>query len=47
MANKRYRYKDRVDELERERTRTKSHTRSRVEHVFTVIKLKFGYTKVR
>jgi IS5 family transposase len=47
LTNKRYRYKDRVDEVEREKNRTKSHTRSRVEHVFAVIKLKFGYTKVR
>ena len=47
LTNKRYRYKDRVDEVEREKNRTKSHIRSRVEHVFAVIKLKFGYTKVR
>src|ERR1019366_2354420 len=47
LTNKRYRYKDRVDEVEREKNRTKSRTRSRVEHVFAVIKLKFGYTKVR
>jgi IS5 family transposase len=47
LTNKRYHYKDRVDEVEREKNRTKSHIRSRVEHVFAVIKLKFGYTKVR
>jgi IS5 family transposase len=47
LTNKRYRYKHRVDEVEREKNRTKSHIRSRVEHVFAVIKLKFGYTKVR
>ena len=47
LTNQRYRYKDRVDEVEREKNRRKSHTRSRVEHVFAVIKLKFGYTKVR
>jgi len=47
LTNKRYRYKGRVDEVEREKNRTKSHIRSRVEHVFAVIKLKFGYKKVR
>jgi IS5 family transposase len=47
LTNKRYRYKDRVDEVERENNRAKSHIRSRVEHVFAVIKLKFGYGKVR
>ena len=47
LTHKRYRYKDRVDEVERAKNRTKSHIRSRVEHVFAVIKLKFGYAKVR
>jgi transposase, IS5 family len=47
LTNRRYRYKDRVDEVEREKNRTKSQVRSKVEHVFAVIKLKFGYTKVR
>lgn len=47
LTNKRYRYKDRVDEVERAKNRTKSKVRSRVEHVFAVIKLKFGYVKVR
>jgi len=47
LTHKRYRYKDRVDEIERQKNRTKSHIRSRVEHVFAVIKLKFGYAKVR
>lgn len=47
LTNKRYRYKDRVDEVVREENRAKSHIRSRVEHVFAVIKLKFGYTKAR
>ena len=31
----------------REENRIKSKTRSRVEHVFAVIKLRFGFTKVR
>ena len=47
MTNKRYRYKDRIDEEERERNRTKSRVRSRVEHVFQIMKLKFGFVKVR
>jgi len=47
LTNKRYRYKDRVDEVERAKNRTKSKVRSRVEHVFAVVKLKFGYVKVR
>ena len=47
MTNQRYRYKDRVDEIEREKNRTKSRVRSKVEHVFGVMKLKFGFVKVR
>ena len=44
---RRYRYKDRVDEGERARNRAKSRVRSKVEHVFGVMKLKFGFVKVR
>jgi transposase, IS5 family len=47
LTNKRYRYKDRIDEQERERNRTKSRVRSMVEHVFQIMKLKFGFVKVR
>jgi len=47
LTNQRYRYKNQVDEAVREENRAKSHIRSRVEHVFAVIKLKFGYTKAR
>jgi IS5 family transposase len=47
LTNIRYRYKNRVDEIVREENRAKSHTRSRVEHLLAVIKLKFGYTKAR
>jgi len=43
----RYRYKDRVDEVERAKNRTKAKVRSKVEHVFAVMKLKFGFVKVR
>lgn len=47
LTNQRYRYKDRVDEVEREKNRNKSKVRSKVEHVFAVIKLKFDCVKVR
>jgi transposase, IS5 family len=46
-THRRYRYKDRIDEGERSKNRTKSSVRSKVEHVFGVMKLKFGFTKVR
>ena len=46
-TQRRCRYKDRVDQAEREKNRSKSRVRSRVEHVFGVMKLKFGFTKVR
>jgi IS5 family transposase len=36
-----------VDEGERAKNRSKSGVRSRVEHVFGVMKLKFGFVKVR
>src|SRR5450432_4238679 len=47
MTHKQYRYKNRVDEIERAKNRTKSRVRSKVEHVFGVMKLKFGFVKVR
>jgi len=46
-THRRYRYKDRIDEVERAKNRRKSSVRSKVEHVFGVMKLKFGFTKVR
>jgi transposase, IS5 family len=46
-TQRRYRYKNQVDEVEREKNRTKSRVRSKVEHVFGVMKLKFGFMKVR
>ena len=46
-THRRYRYKNRVDEWERAKNRTKSKVRSKVEHVFGVLKLKFGFVKVR
>lgn len=42
-----YRYKEQVDEVERPKNRTKSTVRSKVEHMFGVIKLKFGFVKLR
>lgn len=47
FTHRRYRYKDRVDEVERLKNREKSRVRSKVEHVFQVMKLKFGFVKVR
>jgi IS5 family transposase len=47
LTNQRYRFKDRIDEAVREKNRVKSKVRSRVEHVFQVMKLKFGFVKVR
>ena len=47
LTHKQYRYKDRVDEIQRAKNRTKSRVRSKVEHVFGVMKLKFGFVKVR
>jgi IS5 family transposase len=46
-TNKRYRYKNWTDEVERAKNRTKSRVRSKVEHVFGVLKLKFGFVKAR
>jgi len=46
-TQRRCRYKDQIDEVERAKNRTKSRVRSRVEHVFGVMKLKFGFVKVR
>jgi IS5 family transposase len=46
-TNQRYRYKNWIDEVERAKNRTKSRVRSKVEHVFAVLKLKFDFTKVR
>ena len=39
--------RDHIDEVERAKNRFKSTVRSKVEHVFGVIKLKFGFVKVR
>ena len=47
FTNRRYRFKKRIDEVQRAKNRTKSKIRSRVEHVFGVIKGVFGCVKVR
>ena len=36
-----------LNEVVREKNRTKSTVRSKVEHVFGVMKLKFGFVKLR
>jgi transposase, IS5 family len=46
-THRRYRYKTWIDEVERAKNRTKSKVRSKVEHVFQILKLKFGFVKVR
>jgi IS5 family transposase len=46
-THRRYRYQGHVDEAERARNRAKSRVRSKVEQVFGVMKLKFGFVKVR
>jgi transposase, IS5 family len=46
-TQRRCRYQDHVNEVEWAKNRTKSKVRSRVEHVFGVLKLKFGFVKVR
>jgi hypothetical protein len=38
---------ERIDEVERAKNRPKSRVRSKVEHVFAVMKLKFGLVKLR
>jgi IS5 family transposase len=47
FINRRYRHNGKLDPIEQGRNRTKSKVRAKVEHVFAVIKLKFGFTKVR
>jgi IS5 family transposase len=47
FTNRRVRKPAGIDECERARNRTKSRTRARVEHVFQVLKHRWGFTKVR
>jgi transposase, IS5 family len=46
-THRRYRYKNGIDQQERAKNRTKSSVRSKVEHVFQVMKLQFGFVKLR
>jgi transposase, IS5 family len=46
-THRRYRYKNGIDEQERAKNRSKSSVRSKVEHVFQVMKLQFGFMKLR
>jgi len=46
-THRRYRYKNGIDEQERAKNRTKSSVRSKVEHPFQVMKVKFGFVKER
>jgi len=46
-THRRYRYKNQVDEVERAKNRNKSRVRSKVEHVFQILKLQFGFVKTR
>src|SRR5947209_8168677 len=46
-THRRYRYKNGIDEQERAKNRTKSSVRSKVEHVFQVMKLQLGFVKLR
>jgi IS5 family transposase len=47
FTNRRYRHGGHVDEVEREKNRTKATVRAKVEHAIGVIKRIFGFTKVR
>jgi IS5 family transposase len=47
FTNRRYRWKNRVDPVEKARNRTKSKVRAKVEHCFHVMKRVFGFVKVR
>ena len=46
-THRRFRYKDRIDEVERAKNRTKSRVRLKVEHGFAVMKPKFAFVKLR
>ena len=47
MTCKRTKYKDRVDQLQRAKNRSKSSVRAKVEHPFRILKRIFGFDKVR
>ena len=47
FTNRRYRFKNRIDELQRAKNRIKSKVRAKVEHMFGMVKRVFGFTMVR
>jgi IS5 family transposase len=47
MTSRRARYKQIVNELQRRKNRIKARVRSKVEHVFRVMKRQFGFDRVR
>lgn len=47
MTNRRTRYKDFVDEIQRAKNRVKARVRAKVEHPFRILKRIFGFEKVR
>ena len=47
MTCRRTKYKDRVDELQKKKNKTKSRVRAMVEHPFRILKRIFGFDKVR
>src|SRR5665213_338624 len=47
MTSRRARYKQIVNELQQRKNRTKAQVRSKVEHVFRVMKRQFGFDRVR
>ena len=47
VTSRRTRYKDRVDELQKKKNKTKSRVRAMVEHPFRILKRVFGFDKVR
>lgn len=46
FTNRRYRHRGVVDEIEREKNRTKSRIRAKGEHPFLILKRVFGFAKV-
>src|ERR1700682_4619948 len=46
-THRRYRHKNGIERQERANNRPKSSVRSKVEHVFQVMKLQFGFVKLR
>jgi IS5 family transposase len=47
MTSRRTSYKQVVDQLQRRKNRTRARVRSKVEHVFRVMKRQFGFARVR